>query len=175
MNIRPFVPSLFASALLVACSATDGKSPAMAEAPLAPTQGNTASGNVRFAETEGGVTVEARVTGLTPGGHGFHLHEKGDCSAPDGTSAGAHFNPTGAPHGHPDKPGHHLGDLPMLMADSNGQATLTATVKGLSIGGDANTNIVGRAVIVHAAADDYATQPTGNSGARLACGVIGAK
>jgi Cu-Zn family superoxide dismutase len=63
----------------------------------------------------------------------------------------------------------------MLMADSNGQATLTATVKGLSIGGDANTNIVGRAVIVHAAADDYATQPTGNSGARLACGVIGAK
>lgn len=174
MSKPQLVPVLLASALLAACGGMGGKSTPMAEARLAPTQGNSANGPVRFIAVDSGVRVEARLDGLTPGAHGFHIHEKGDCSAADGTSAGGHFNPTGKPHGHPDKADHHMGDLPMLMADAAGHAELTTVVKGLSIGmGEAN--IVGRGLIVHAGADDYATQPTGNSGARVACGVIGRK
>jgi Cu-Zn family superoxide dismutase len=111
------------------------------------------------------------VTGLAPGSHGFHIHEKGDCSAPDGTSAGGHFNPLGKPHAHPTVADRHAGDLPMLEADASGNATLTATIDLVTIGSGA-TDIVGRGVIVHKDPDDWKTQPTGNSGARVACGVI---
>jgi Cu-Zn family superoxide dismutase len=142
-----------------------------AAATLAPTAGNTVAGTVTFSQNGDKVTVSAKLTGLTPGGHGFHIHEKGDCSAPDGTSAGGHFNPTNKPHGSPDAPDHHAGDMPMLQADASGNATLTADLAGLTIGSGA-TDIVGKSVIVHKDADDYKTQPTGNSGARVACGVI---
>ena len=174
MNTRLRISTFLATALLAATGSALAQSPGAAEASLAPTQGNKAAGQVRFTQADGGVRVEARVTGLTPGGHGFHLHEKGDCSAPDATSAGGHFNPTKKAHGHPDKGEHHLGDLPMLEADAKGEASLTTLVKGVSIS-DGDTGIVGRAVIVHAGPDDYKTQPTGNSGGRLACGVIQAK
>ena len=126
---------------------------------------------VSFAQKGEKVTVTAKLSGLTPGGHGFHIHEKGDCSAPDGMSAGGHFNPGGKPHGAPDSPDHHAGDMPMLQADASGNATLTADLSGASIGSGAG-DIVGKSVIVHKDADDYKTQPTGNSGARVACGVI---
>lgn len=175
MTIRLPIPTLLAALVLLPGSGFAANHAAKVEVALAPTQGSTATGKVLFTAAEGGVRVEARVSGLAPGGHGFHVHEKGDCSAPDGTSAGGHFNPTGKPHGHPDKPDHHLGDMPMLMADASGNATLDVVLKGMSIGGTEAGNIVGRAVIVHAAADDFATQPTGNAGARLACGVIAAK
>ena len=117
------------------------------------------------------IRVVAEVNGLTPGAHGFHIHEKGDCSAPDGTSAGGHFNPGARPHGNPEHADHHAGDMPQLIANAAGVATLTAYLDGVSLGDEAN-GIVGRSVIVHAAPDDFKTQPTGNSGARLACGVI---
>lgn len=175
MITRPLIPTLLASVLLAVSGGTAAQDTAAAEASLAPTQGNNAKGEVRFTQAEDGVRVEARIKGLTPGGHGFHLHEKGDCSAPDATSAGGHFNPTGKSHGHPDKGEHHLGDLPMLNAGSDGEASLSTVVKGLSIGGGESTDIVGRAVIVHAGPDDYTTQPTGNSGGRVACGVIRGK
>ena len=142
-----------------------------ASATLAPTAGNTVAGTVSFAQKGDKVTVTAKLSGLTPGGHGFHIHEKGDCSAPDGMSAGGHFNPGGKPHGAPDSPDHHAGDMPMLQADASGNATLTADLSGASIGSGAG-DIVGKSVIVHKDADDYKTQPTGNSGARVACGVI---
>lgn len=142
-----------------------------AEAVLKPTQGNTASGTVSFRQEGSNVVVNARFSGLTPGAHGFHIHDKGDCSAPDATSAGGHFNPGGKPHGHPDHADHHAGDMPQLMADASGNASLTASLTGVTIG-DGAANIVGRGVIVHAAPDDFKTQPTGNSGARVACGVI---
>ncbi|HSS71074.1 MAG TPA: superoxide dismutase family protein [Casimicrobiaceae bacterium] len=142
-----------------------------ATATLAPTAGNTAAGTVTFAQKGDKVTVSAKLTGLTPGGHGFHVHEKGDCSAPDAMSAGGHFNPTNKPHGSPDAPNHHAGDMPMLQADASGNATLTADLAGLTIG-SGTTDILGKSVIVHKDADDYKTQPTGNSGARVACGVI---
>jgi len=142
-----------------------------ASATLAPTAGNTTSGTVTFTQKGDKVTVEAKLSGLTPGGHGFHIHEKGDCSAPDAMSAGGHFNPAGKPHGSPDTPDHHAGDMPMLQADASGNATLTADLTGVAVGSGAG-DIVGKSVIVHKDADDYKTQPTGNSGARVGCGVI---
>ena len=157
--------------LLAACFAL-GAQAQTASATLAPTAGNTAAGTVTFTQKGDKVTVNAKVTGLAPGGHGFHIHEKGDCSAPDAMSAAGHFNPGGKPHGAPDAPDHHAGDMPMLQADASGNATLTTDLSGVSIGSGA-ADIVGKAVIVHKDADDYKTQPTGNSGARVACGVIG--
>lgn len=142
-----------------------------AVATLEPTQGNTASGTVNFVQTGDKVVVTARVTGLAPGSHGFHIHEKGDCTSPDGMSAGGHFNPHGKAHGNPSAPDHHAGDMPMLVADSNGVASLTADLDAVSVGGNA-ADVIGRSVIVHKDPDDFATQPTGNSGARVACGVI---
>ena len=141
-----------------------------ATATLASTAGNTASGTVTFTQKGDKVAVNAKVSGLTPGGHGFHIHEKGDCSAPDAMSAAGHFNPGGKPHG-PQDADHHAGDMPMLQADASGNATLTADLSGITIGSGAS-DIVGKAIIVHKDGDDYKTQPTGNSGARVACGVI---
>jgi len=172
MNFRSLIPTLPATLLIAACSNLGLGGPISAEAPLAPTKGNTASGMVKFTEVDGGVVIDASVTGLSPGKHGFHIHEQGDCSAPDATSAGGHFNPTGKPHGDPAKGDHHLGDMPMLVADANGNARFGTTLEGLTISGKGKGNIVGRGVIVHAAPDDFTTQPTGNSGARVACGVI---
>jgi Cu-Zn family superoxide dismutase len=142
-----------------------------AVARLEPTKGNVASGTVTFTQKGDKVSVEARASALTPGGHGFHIHEKGDCSSRDGMSAGGHFNPTAKPHGNPGVPDHHTGDMPMLVADASGNASLSMELGGMTIGSGA-TDIVGRALIVHKDPDDYTTQPTGNSGARVACGVI---
>jgi Cu-Zn family superoxide dismutase len=156
---------------LVAVCFVAGASAQTATATLAPTGGNTAAGTVSFTQKGDKVTVTAKVSGLAPGAHGFHIHEKGDCSAADATSAGGHFNPTGKPHGDPAAPDHHAGDMPMLQADTSGNATLTADLEVIRIGGGA-TDIVGRSVVVHKDVDDFKTQPAGNSGARVACGVI---
>ncbi len=142
-----------------------------AVARLEPTKGNATAGTVTFAQKGDKVSVEAKVSGLTPGGHGFHIHEKGDCSSGDGMSAGGHFNPTAKPHGNPGVPDHHTGDMPMLVADASGNASLSMELSAMSIGSGA-TDIVGKAVIVHKDADDFMTQPTGNAGARVACGLI---
>ena len=141
-----------------------------ATATLKPTTGNTAAGTVTFTQKGDKVAVIANVTGLSPGPHGFHVHEKGDCSAPDGASAGGHFNPGSKAHGDPSAADHHAGDMPQLVADASGKATLTAEMSPMTIGG-AN-DIIGKSVVVHKDADDFKTQPAGNSGARIACGVI---
>jgi Cu-Zn family superoxide dismutase len=142
-----------------------------AAAVLGATQGNKVAGTVEFLQSGDKLMVTAEVTGLTPGMHGFHIHEKGDCSAPDGTSAGGHFNPGGKPHGNPDHGEHHGGDMPQLVADAKGVARLTAYLSSVKIG-DGPNDIIGRSIIVHASPDDFKTQPTGNSGARQACGLI---
>jgi Cu-Zn family superoxide dismutase len=142
----------------------------MATATLAPTAGNKASGTVTFTMTEDGVSIEGTFSGLTPGEHGFHIHEKGDCSAPDASSAGGHFNPKGTPHAGPDSEVRHIGDLGNIDADANGNATYHRLDHHLVFEGE--DSILGRAVIVHAGRDDYTTQPTGGSGVRVACGVI---
>jgi superoxide dismutase, Cu-Zn family len=112
------------------------------------------------------VTIVAKVSELSPGSHGFHIHEKGDCSAEDGMSAGGHFNPTGKPHGDSYAPDHHVGDMRMLVTDANGNASLTAELNPMTVGAG-TTDIIGEAVVVHKDANDYKTQPTGNSGARV--------
>ena len=174
MKTLPLLASaLFASVVAAGCSSTPTGS-ASAEARMQPTQGQSASGVVTFTQEGEQVKVVAKFSGLTPGGHGFLIHEKGDCSAPDATSAGGHFNPAGKQHGHPHHGDHHAGDLPMLQADASGNASLTTTLSGVSLR-EGSANIIGRGLIVHAAPDDFKTQPTGNSGARVACGVIVAR
>lgn len=145
----------------------------VAKSALHPTQGNKVTGTVTFTAVDGGVRVIADIEGLTPGEHGFHIHEFGDCSAPDGTSAGGHFNPTKKEHGAPENSERHAGDLGNVTADANGKAHYDRVDNVIELNGP-NT-IVGRSVIVHAKVDDYVTQPTGNSGSRLACGVIEAE
>ena len=156
-------------AIVLAGCAGGGSAPG-AETILKPTQGNQVSGVVTYRQSGGNVQVAALVSGLTPGAHGFHIHDKGDCSAPDATSAGGHLNPGAKPHGHPGSTEHHAGDMPQLEADAAGNAQLSVELAGVAL-----DSIVGRGVIVHAAPDDFKTQPTGNSGARVACGVISAK
>jgi len=156
-------------AALAACSAVPGARGPSAVAELQPTRGNAVAGTVRFTQQDGGLFVVADVSGLKPGQeHGFHIHEKGDCSSGDAMSAGGHLNPNGKPHGPPSAE-HHAGDLPALRADSAGTATIDSRVPGL-VGGP--TEFAGKALVVHVSPDDYTTQPTGNSGARIACGVI---
>ena len=167
-----YVVPLAAALLLAGCASMAPTMP-KASAALAATAGNKTTGTVAFSPNGDRVRVLAKVTGLVPGAHGFHIHEKGDCSAPDGTSAGGHFNPTGKAHGNPAAGEHHGGDMPMLEADAAGNATLDVTLDTITLGTDAN-GIIGRAVIVHKDPDDFKTQPTGNSGARVACGVIAA-
>jgi len=157
-------------ALLAGCAAMAPAGPS-AVADLAATTGNTAKGTVTFTQKGDKVVVVARVSGLAPGSHGFHIHEKGDCSAGDGMSAGGHFNPLGKPHAHPTTSDRHAGDMPMLVADAAGNAELTAELDVITVGSGA-ADVVGRGVIVHKDPDDFKTQPTGNSGARVACGVI---
>ena len=159
------------TAFAAGCASIAPSACAAAVATLEATKGNTANGTVSFVQKGDRVVVTARVTGLAPGPHGFHIHEKGDCSSGDGMSAGGHFNPHGKPHGNPSAPDHHAGDIPMLVADGNGEANLTAELDVITVGGGA-ADVIGKSVIVHTDADDFTTQPTGNSGARVACGVI---
>lgn len=142
-------------------------------AVLHSTKGSNVTGTIWFTKVERGIKVIADVKGLTPGKHGFHIHEYGDCSAPDAGSAGGHFAPECNPHGAPSDPRNerHVGDLGNLKADKDGFAHLEWTDPLISFSGD--HNIIGRAVIIHAGEDDFKTQPTGNAGARVACGVIG--
>ena len=171
MTYRLLLSSI-AAAALAGCAGLGNDPTATAE--LQPTAGNTVTGKVHFMQHKHGmVKVSGQISGLKPNSeHGFHIHEKGDCSAPDGTSAGGHFNPTGQPHG-PQGAAHHAGDLPALKADANGVAELRVHLDGPTVSAGP-ASIIGRGLIVHALPDDYTTQPTGNSGARIACGVIAA-
>jgi len=176
-------PAAEASAPQPAAESTPDAPPAMtseahanqgAAAELAPTKDSTVKGNVTFSVVDGKVHVKGAVSGLKPNSeHGFHIHEKGDCSAPDGASAGGHFNPGKEDHGSVAATPHHGGDMPNIKADAQGNAVVDADVStNVNIGKGDDFDIIGRGLIVHADADDYKTQPTGNAGARLACAVI---
>ena len=144
-------------------------------AVMHPTQGNQAMGTVRFTqEGENSVRVVADFSGLAPNSsHGLHIHEFGDCSAPDAASAGGHFNPDGHQHGGPDAGDHHAGDMGNVQANEQGNAHVELTLRNVTVGSHPNP-ILGRSVILHAKADDLKSQPSGESGSRIACGVIGA-
>jgi superoxide dismutase, Cu-Zn family len=142
-------------------------------AKLAPTQGNKAAGKIEFVSRGDQLQLVGTVTGLEPSAeHGFHIHENGDCSAPDGSSAGGHFNPTSKPHGNPDTASHHAGDARNIRADAQGKAKVDVTLTDVTLTDGSQTDVLGKAIVIHAKPDDYKSQPAGNSGARIACGVI---
>ena len=164
-----------------AASSTPAPEPAAPSAPataaaaatLAATQDNAVAGDLRLAAADGGVRITGTVSGLTAGSeHGFHVHETGDCSAPDASSAGGHFNPTASAHGKVGQAPHHAGDTDNLTADAQGNGQVDRMLQGATLGDGAATDVVGKAVVVHAKPDDYTTQPSGDAGDRLACGVI---
>jgi Cu-Zn family superoxide dismutase len=143
-----------------------------ATASLQPTKGSTVRGTVNFEQRGDKVRVAADVSGLRPNGEfGFHIHEAGDCSSGDGMSAKGHFNPFGKPHGHPGSAERHGGDLPSLKSDAAGNASQIFEIDQVTVS-PGPASIIGRGLIVHVQPDDFKTQPTGNAGARSACGVI---
>ena len=163
--------TLLASALVLTACASMTSGP-RAVAQLQSTTGNTATGTVSFTKSGDKVVVKGEVRGLKPNAeHGFHVHEKGDCSSGDGMSAGGHFNPDGKPHGHHSDMAHHAGDLPSLKADASGVAKFSFESTSIAVG-SGPSDVTGRGLIVHRDPDDYKTQPTGNAGPRLACAVI---
>ncbi|BDB26987.1 hypothetical protein Tamer19_01650 [Cupriavidus sp. TA19] len=163
-----------ASGATAATAASASTSGARATAQLQPKSGTNTGGTVTFQQQQGGVLMTASITGLPPNTvHGFHVHEKGDCSAPDAMSAGGHFNPGGKPHGQMTSGEHHAGDMNNVTADANGNVRVGMLLPALSVGTGANS-VIGRAVVVHKDPDDYKTQPTGNAGGRIACGVVAA-
>jgi Cu-Zn family superoxide dismutase len=171
LSLRSLLLAAAASLLLAGCAHQRAAGPA-ATATLAPTAGNSTTGTVRFEQAGDKVRVVGEIRGLKAGAeHGFHVHEKGDCSSPDAMSAGGHFNPGGQPHGRHGTGPHHVGDLPSLKADAGGVAKFSFESTAFRLGGGSN-DIVGRGLIVHRDPDDFKTQPTGNAGPRLACAVI---
>jgi superoxide dismutase, Cu-Zn family len=143
-----------------------------AMADLRPGPGSQVSGTVKFFQHGSRVTVVADVRGLQPNSsHGFHIHEKGDCTPPDFTSAGGHFNPGNHPHSGPDNRERHAGDLGNLETGASGRGYKRLVVDNITLGEGSNS-VIGRGVIVHAKMDDLKTQPTGDAGGRIACGVI---
>ncbi|HZF98937.1 MAG TPA: superoxide dismutase family protein [Pseudoxanthomonas sp.] len=187
--MRAILTAAAVSLVLAACASTlaPTRRPASAAQPRIPTtstakqavanlasaSGSLVSGKLTLVPTADGVHVTDTVGGLPPNGvHGFHVHETGDCSAADASSAGAHFNPFGAPHGKVGGGGHHAGDADNITANAGGVATVNAHLRNVTLGGGAINDVAGRAVVVHAAPDDYTRQPSGDAGARLACGLI---
>lgn len=163
-------PSPSASAAAVPAPKSTAQS---ASVNLASASGSLVSGKLAVKTMADGVHITGEVGGLQPGSmHGFHIHEKGDCSAADASSAGGHFNPAGAAHGKAEAGAHHAGDADNLVADAQGVAKVDRHFGGVTLGGGAANDVAGKAVIVHAAPDDYKSQPAGNAGARVACGVI---
>jgi Cu-Zn family superoxide dismutase len=142
-----------------------------ATAKLESKSGSTVTGEADFKEKSGGVEITVEIKGAKPGPHGVHLHDKGDCSAADASSAGGHFNPDSKTHGAPNADPHHAGDFGNMTVGANGTGKLKLTVKGLTVAPGPNS-VVGHALVIHADPDDMKTQPSGNSGARVACGVV---
>ena len=170
--MKTLIP-LMAAALLAGCqSMSKPVEPLRATAALQPTKGSKAFGEATFEQVGSKVRVIVFAQGLRPEReHGFHIHEAGDCSSGDGMSAKGHFNPHGKPHGDPKSVERHAGDLPALKAGKDGRAKIDVEMDVITLMPGA-ANVVGKGLIIHADPDDYKTQPTGNAGARLACGVI---
>ncbi len=150
----------------------NAQEPTKAIAVVHPTAGNNVTGLVTFTKSGDAIKVVADITGLTPGKHGFHVHAFGDCSSSDGSSAGGHFDPTHKQHGAPDASERHAGDLGNIEADASGKAKLDYVDHEISLAND-QRSAIGRSVVVHAKPDDLKNQPSGDSDARITCGVIG--
>jgi Cu-Zn family superoxide dismutase len=174
MNRKYVLMGLSAAGLLslAACQSMEQGTGQKASAALESRSGSQTKGEVTFVWQGSDVIVSGKFTGLRPNAEqGFHVHEKGDCSAPDATSAGGHFNPATKDHGMPNSSMSHAGDMPNIKSDANGNATYTAKLHGFAVNTGPN-GIIGRSVVVHRDPDDYKSQPAGNSGPRVACGLI---
>jgi len=149
--------------------------PKTSVANLEAKSGSKATGTATFTEDRGKVTLVVELSGATPGEHALHIHEKGDCSDPEAKNAGGHWNPTTPPsaHGKWGAGAHHLGDIGNITVGADGKGTLKMTTNKWIIGGGVFNDITNKAVVVHGGVDDFTTQPTGNAGNRIACGVIG--
>ena len=170
--MKKVVISVACGALLAAGCAGMGSKEPTATAKLEPRSSSKVQGSVTFTQIGDVVRVTGEITGHTKGPKGFHIHEKGDCGDDKGMNAGGHFNPTKHQHGGPYEPVKHAGDLGNLTFNDAGVAKINFTVGDIAVNSSDANGIIGRAVIVHAAADDLKTDPTGNAGGRLACGVI---
>lgn len=180
-RIARFMALCFPCALLTACGTTeiasggatvgDSGAPDSAAAVFEVKPGMSTSGTVKFIQTEDGILIAAVLSGLPPGQHGIHIHEKGDCSEPDFSSAGGHFNPTNQPHACPPEKARHAGDLGNIDIDADGTGRFKLMTDLLTID-DGPSSVVGKAVILHDMIDDCTTQPSGGSGDRLSCAVI---
>jgi superoxide dismutase, Cu-Zn family len=169
--MKPMLTAAAAAILLAACQTTP-EEPLRATAKLEATKGNKTFGEATFEQVGDKVRVVIFVQGLRPGQeHGLHIHEVGDCSSGDGMSTKGHFNPQNKPHGHHSSAERHAGDLPSLVANKEGRANVNIDLDVITLNPGA-ASIIDRGLIVHADPDDYKTQPTGNAGARIACGVI---
>lgn len=168
---RRLLLALGLAPLLGACAHVPPSAASGMHAALRPYAAGTVHGVLQLRADGGSVTITGEVVGLRPGGHhGIHVHLNGDCSGTDGSAAGPHFNPGGAAHGDPASTA-HLGDLGNLVADSRGVATVDIVRPGASLA-PGEHSFAGHSIVVHADADDLHSQPAGNSGARVACGVI---
>lgn len=152
-------------------AAATAVSPTKAQAVFTAAKGQKIKGIVHFTEVDGTMKIETRIDGVKPGPHGFHIHETGDCSAADFSTAGGHFNPGNVNHGAMDSSSRHTGDLGNLIADKNGKAYTTLTIKDMTMKSGANS-VIGKSIVIHNDKDDLNSQPSGNSGARIGCGVI---
>lgn len=168
MNRNPLV--IVPILILAACAGTAPSQGPRASAELQPASGSQVRGRVNFIQSGDRVHVVGDITGHTPGRKGFHIHERGDCSAPDAMSAAGHYNPTHMKHGAPGTG--HAGDLGNIVFDASGKAHVDLMASGIAVSRTAPNGIVGRALIVHMQEDDLKTDPTGNAGGRAACGVI---
>ena len=165
--------STVADAAMTAASVEASPNASEAQVTLEPTQGHTATGTMTLHTEADGVRISGQLTGLKPDSeHGFHIHETGDCSAPDATSAGGHFNPAAQAHGSMAATPHHAGDMPNQLANAQGVADVNMLVHDISLQPSSDNNVIGRALIVHEQPDDYKSQPSGAAGPRIACGVI---
>ena len=166
------IAAVAAGVLIAGAFAGRAADPAQAKATIEPKSGSTVTGTATFTEVPGGgVKVVVDVQKAPPGTHGLHIHEKGDCSDPEAKSAGGHFNPTSMNHAGPMDKEHHAGDLGNIDVKADGTGHLEITSTMLTVAPGANS-VVGKAVVFHEKADDLKTQPTGNAGGRLGCGVI---
>jgi Cu-Zn family superoxide dismutase len=171
-RINVLCAGLAIATLTPACTSLKGDAQPGTTVQLEARSGSKVKGTLTLREQQDGVLISGDISGLMPNkAHGFHVHEKGDCSAPDGMSAGPHFNPAGAPHGKAWSGPHHAGDMPNLETDNWGVAHVSIVVAGATLS-PGPSSIAGRAIVVHRDPDDYATQPAGNAGPRIACGVI---
>ncbi len=194
MNAKTLISLTVTAALLTACGKSDDDAtpaaetastpattasanapppPNTASAQLAPTQGHTAAGTLTLTDEGDALRINGTVNGVPPNSEfGFHIHETGDCSAPDASSAGGHFNPANAQHGSPQGASHHAGDMLNAKSDVEGVAHIDVVTTAVGITTGQPTDVHGKSIVMHEKPDDYTTPPSGNSGARIACGVI---